>query len=148
MNDRIISSISKVMWDTDLIASRMTLALSEFFWAMMLFWPGDTFERPTYSHMATIMNEEMWGILFLVSAVTQITIVLNNTIHSAFARYFAGWNAILWVYTVTSMILSVYPPPAAIGGELALSLGAVWIWLRPYILAKGYRDVRKLNQSV
>jgi hypothetical protein len=31
------------------------------------------------------------------------------------------------------MLASVYPPPAAIGGEIALALSAFWIWLRPIL---------------
>lgn len=142
MPTKIINSFSRVLWDTDLIATRCTLALGEFFWAVMLLWPGDTFGRPTYDHMALVMNEEMWGVLFLVSCVTQISIVLMNDMHSRFSRYFAGWNAILWSYTVVSMLLSVYPPPAAIGGEMAMAFGAVWIWIRPYFLAEGYKRAR------
>jgi len=137
-SNKIIKAVSRVLWDSDLIASRVTLAMSEFFWAVMLLWPGDTFTRPTYSHMAMVISEEAWGILFLISSTTQLTIVLLDDLHSKFARYFAGWNAVLWGYTVFSMLLSVYPPPAAIGGEIALAFAALWIWVRPYILAEGY----------
>ena len=135
---KYIRAFSTALWDTDLIASRITLAIAEFFWAVMLLWPGDTFARPTYSHMASIMSENTWGLLFLLSAVTQISIVLIEDMHSRFARYFAAWNAALWCYTVYAMIVSVYPPPAAIGGEIALAITAAWIFTRPYILAKGY----------
>lgn len=134
----LVKSLSKVLWETDLIASRMTLALGEFAWAVMLLWPGDTFGRPTYHHMALAMNEELWGVIFLVSCITQSTIVLMNDLHSTFSRYFAGWNAALWIYTVVSMLMSVYPPPAAIGGEIALAFSASWIWLRPHLLVEGY----------
>lgn len=137
-NNSMLRSFSRVLWDTDLIASRMTLALGELAWAVMLLWPGDTFDRPTYAHMAMVVNEEFWGIIFLVSCFTQMTIVLSNDLHTRFSRYFAGWNAALWIYTVVSMLMSVYPPPAAIGGEIALAFSAGWIWLRPYLLAEGY----------
>lgn len=134
-----ISSLSRLIWDTDLIATRFLLALAEMLWAFMLLWPGETFSRPTYTNMATLMNEHAWAIVFACSAITQITIILMNDYHSRFARYFAGWNGVLWVYVVVSMLLSVYPPPAAIAGEIALSVVAIWIWVRPYILAEGYR---------
>lgn len=126
-------AITRVMWYSDLIGSRITLAIGEFLWALMLFWPGDTFDRPTYSHMAAIMSEEWWAVLFLLSSIIQITIVLKNWCHCTWAWYFAGWNFCLWGFTVWSMLASVYPPPAAIGGEIALSLSAFWIWLRPII---------------
>lgn len=136
---KMLRALSSALWDTDLISSRLTLAFGEFCWAVMLLWPGDTFSRPTYSHMAAAMSEEGWAIIFLVSSLTQITIVLLDDMHSTFARYFACWNACLWVYTVYSMLASVYPPPAAIGGEIALAVSACWVWIRPYILVQGYR---------
>lgn len=135
----LIRVFSRAIWDTDLIASRVTLALGEFSWAVMLLWPGDSFTRPTYTHMAMIMNEELWGVIFLVSCITQMSIVLMDDLYSNFSKYFAGWNAALWGYTVISMLLSVYPPPAAIGGEIALAFSAGWIWIRPYLLVEGYQ---------
>lgn len=35
-------------------------------------------------------------------------------------------------------IASVYPPPAAMGGEIALAMAAVWVWLRPLIIREVY----------
>ena len=137
---KMLRAFSSALWDTDLIASRMTLAFGEFCWAVMLLWPGESFDRPTYHHMATIMNENAWGLLFALSAGTQLTIILMDDMHSRFARYFACWNACLWLYTVWAMLASIYPPPAAIGGEIALATAAVWVWIRPYILAQGYAN--------
>lgn len=140
MVERLIKAISRVLWDTDLVATRCTLALAEFFWAVMLFWVGDTFSRPTYQHMAMLWNEEVWGIVLLLSSVTQITIVLQDDLHGKFAKYFAAYNATLWAYIgIISPLLSVSPPPAAMGGEMALAIVAFWIFIRPYILAEGYR---------
>ncbi len=139
--NKYMSSLSRALWDSDLIGTRVSLFIGELLWAVMLLWIGDTFSRPTYNHMALVFNEEVWGIIFLVSSITQLTIVLTNDMHSRFARYFACWNAALWGYVVFSMLVSVYPPPAAIGGEIALALAASWVWLRPYLLAEGYRRV-------
>ena len=138
---RMLKSLSRAIWDTDLVSSRMTLAFGELAWAVMLLWVGDTFGRPTYSHMASVMPEEAWAIVFMLSGITQVTIILLDDLHSRFARYFAAWNACLWLYTVWSMLASVYPPPAAIGGEIALAISACWIFARPYILANVYRKV-------
>ncbi len=139
MANKYIYALSRAIWDSDLIGTRITLFLGELSWAIMLFWVGDTFSRPTYAHMSMLFNEEVWGTIFLISAFTQLSIILMNDMHGKFARYFACWNASLWMYVVWSMIVSVYPPPAAIGGEIALALGAAWVWLRPYILAEGYK---------
>lgn len=136
------NAISHAIFDTDMTAIRICLALSEFLWAVMLLWAGDTFGRPTYTIMAHIMIEEAWALLFLVSAVAQISIVAQEDYHSRFARYFAGYNALLWDFVVVSMLMSVYPPPAAISAEISMAIFATWIWIRPYILAEGYRRAR------
>jgi len=135
MPEKYLRACSNALWDSDLIASRLTLFLAEALWALMLFWPGETFDRPTYSAMSHVFSEEAWAFVFAFSAITQLSIVLMEDYHSRFARYFAGWNALLWCYTVVGMLISVYPPPAAIGGEIALSVLALWIFVRPYALA-------------
>lgn len=139
MINKYIETLSKALWDSDLIPTRVTLFLAELFWAVMLLWAGTSFERPSYANMSDIANEEVWGVVFAASACVQIGIVVTGNIHSTLAKYFAMWNALLWIFVVTSIIAAVFPPPAAIGGELALMLGASWIWVRPYILAIGYK---------
>lgn len=136
---KLINSISRVIWDTDLVATRFVLAVAEILWSLMLAWPGDTFGRPTYTLMNALAHENVWAVVFAFSGATQFSIVLLHDYHSLFARYFSCWNAMLWVYVVGSMLASVYPPPAAIAGEIALALASVWIFIRPYILAEGYR---------
>lgn len=137
--EKMIHGISRALWDSDLVATRVSLAIAEFFWAVMLLWPGDTFDRPTYHVMSRVMNEDAWGFVILLSAATQITIVMMESFHTLFARVFAAWNATLWVFLVASMLMSVFPPPAAVGGEVALAAAAVWVWIRPFILSDAYR---------
>ena len=139
---KFLTSLSRLLWDTDLVGTRFLLALGEFLWAIMLVWPGETFARPTYVHMAAVMSEDAWSFIFFIGAVTQITVILQDDLHSRFARYFAGVNAVLWSHVVISMLISVYPPPAAIAGEIALAVGALWIWVRPYLIVEGYRRAR------
>lgn len=83
-----------------------------------------TFDRTIYHFMSQIVNENTWAVVFLISFVTQVTIVAQEQFHSTFARYFAAWNAVLWVVVVTSMLISVYPPPAALAGGGLHGLGS------------------------
>ena len=147
MTSKFIQSSSRIRRNTDLMSSRFTLAMAEFMWAVLLLWPGNIFQRPIYLHLSSVMGEEAWGLIFLISGATQLTILLMNDVHSRFARYFAAWNSALWVYVVTSLLISEYPPPAFIGGEIAMAIIATWIWLRPYLLAQGYKNVRKLSRE-
>ena len=140
--DRYLGAISHALFDTNLTAIRLNLALSEFIWAVMLLWVGDTFTRPTYTIMSHVMHEEAWAVLFLASAMAQVSIVAQEDYHSRFARYFAAYNAALWGFVVIAMLLSVQPPPAAISAEVSAALFAFWIWVRPYILLEGFHRAR------
>ena len=130
LSDRVAAAI----FDSDLIATRLLLAFAEFLWAVMLFWPGDSFGRPAYVLMAELATEEVWACAFGVTSYLQFRIVLNGRQNTLWAHYFALWNSLLWAVVVGSMLLSVYPPPAAIAGEISLMVAAAWVWVRPMIL--------------
>lgn len=78
-------------------------------------------------------------LIFGITSAIQFAIVLKSAFHKPWARVFATWNAGLWVSIVGAMLLSVYPPPAAIGGEIALAVAALWIWARPLLIEIGER---------
>ena len=139
MNQRTLSGMTRALFDSDLVATRLTLALAELLWALMLLWPGDTFTRPTYTAMGHVAPELCWAVVFLVSAAVQYRIVAHQLCGTRLSHWFAAFNALLWVATVGLMVYSVYPPPAAIGGEIALTCSAVWILVRPLIMQHGER---------
>ncbi len=145
-NKSLVESLSKVMFDSDMTNTRLTLAFAEILWAIMLFWPGETFDRPTYQAMAGMMSETGWGFVFLISALLQTKIVVLSQQNRDWAKVFANWNAVLWVTVVVGALFSVYPPPAAVAGEIALASAAVWIWLRPLLLDRAvirYQEERR-----
>lgn len=137
MTGRIVDSLTRAIFDSDLISTRLTLALAEALWFFMLVWPGDTFERPTYMLMGQAASESVWALIFGITAALQFFIVLRGCFQAGWARVFATWNAGLWCFTVGSMLLSVYPPPAAIAGEISLAVAALWIWARPLLIERG-----------
>ena len=139
MSPRIVRGMSRALFDSDLIATRLALFLGEALWAIMLFWPGDTFSRPTYSWMGAVAPELAWAVAFGVSAVLQISIVIYEQCNRVWAHVFAVWNALLWASSIALMLAGVYPPPAAIGGEAALAVSALWIAVRPLIISRGER---------
>jgi hypothetical protein len=139
--------LAEILFDTDLIGVRVMLTIGEFGWAVALLWPGDTFGRPTYHYMSLVAREEWWGFLFLVTAWCQWNLVLIGDFKCVFARCFAGWNAALWLGVCVSMYYSVYPPPAAISGEMALACGAGWIFVRPWVVPF-FLWVKKLKERV
>jgi hypothetical protein len=120
----------ELIYGSDLLATRFLLGIAELTWALALFWPGDTFGRPTYHVMAQVASETAWAWIFLVTSFIQFQILWSGHYHTRTAIIFAGWNCNLWFFTVLAMYLSVYPPPAAISGELACALGSVWVFIR------------------
>ena len=145
--NKLMHSATKALFDSDLVASRLIIALAEWFWFALLMWPGDTMSRPTYHVMSHVMAEHAWAFVFLLSAVAQTSIVMTQSYHSLFARMFSGFNAALWTFVVISMLLSVTPPPAAISGEIALALASIWIWLRPHIIIGGIARARSQHAN-
>lgn len=139
MPKHLLPGMTAALFDSDLIATRLALALAELLWSLMLFWPGDTFDRPTYSLMRDIAPEMSWAVIFLITSIMQYTIVATDSCRARWAHWFATWNAALWITTIATMLLSIYPPPAAIGGEVALMVSAVWIWVRPLLERKWER---------
>lgn len=131
--------IFSIIFQSDLHGLRATLGVAELIWFVSLIWPGNTFDRPTYTSMSHIMSEEAWAVVFLMSGLTQLSILYRMDFHSRFSTYFSGWNFALWLYVVISMYISVSPPPAAISGELALTLASSWIWIRSGHPATGRR---------
>lgn len=136
--------MSRALFDSDLIASRLALAFAEMCWAIMLFWPGDSFVRPTYTEMAKVAPEWCWAWMFLFTSLIQFSVVAFDLCRTRAAWLFAGWNSLLWLTSVYLMIDAVQPPPAAIGGEIALTVSALWIFVRPLIIKRG--EVRCAKQ--
>ena len=141
-----VRGLSRAFFDSDLVATRLMLFAGELSWAVMLWWPGDTFSRPTYGVMGDLANETTWAIAFTLTAFLQLYVVAFEMQESKGAKLFARWNAALWCFVVTAMLASVYPPPAAIGMELAGMIGACWIAIRPAILITIDRKVRRIEQ--
>lgn len=136
----LFTRLVAIFFYSDLHANRFTLSIAEAIWAVTLLWDGNTFDRPTYMQMSQVMSENAWGFVFLISSVTQASILIIGDYHSRFATYFAGWNCALWLYVTISMYTSVAPPPAAISGEAALALAAGWIWIRSGHIINGRRS--------
>lgn len=120
-------------------SARFILALAESIWFATLIWPGDTFDRPTYQLMSAIASEAAWSAIFAFTALAQWYILFSGRYHDRFSVVFAAYNSILWWWVCISMYLSVYPPPAAISGELALAFAATWVFVRSGITKPGRR---------
>lgn len=118
-------------WYRDTAAVQFLIGLAGIFWSVMLFWPGDTFERQTYFYMAEFMSEHAWAWFFGIHGVVMI-ILSSRVVQFSFwfDVIFMTIGCVLWTGSCIAMLLSVYPPPAAIAAEIALAFGAWWILVR------------------
>jgi hypothetical protein len=115
----------------DLSPIRVVLGISELLWAASLLWPGDTFDRGTYQNLqAFIPIEEVWGVIWLITGLTQFYLIYSGKYHTVFSLIFAAFNSILWWFVVVSMYVVFWPPAAAISGELAVAFAAAWVFVR------------------
>jgi hypothetical protein len=137
---KIANRYLRLAFYSDTHVVRFLLALSELIWGVTLIAPGDTFGRPTYTVMAHVLpSEEVWGFIWIFTALTQMYILTTGDYHDKASVIFSGFNAILWWFVVISMYMSVWPIPAAISGELALAVGASWVYIRSGWIPAGAR---------
>lgn len=120
-----------VAYFSDMIGVRFSLALGAILWGLMLFWPGETFDRPTYTLMSKFAPELAWASLFLVQGMYAMYDVLFPSEKSRTAMILdAALGCVLWTLSCICMLFSVYPPPAAIAGEISLALASWWNLVR------------------
>ena len=112
---------------SDSTAVRFMLMVAELTWALTLWWYGDTFERPIYQAMALLAPENVWAGILAITGLLQGRFILVRRYHGRASIAFSIWNVLLWWFLVFGMYASVYPPPAAISGELSLALAASWV---------------------
>jgi hypothetical protein len=147
LKQKTVNAFSRALFDTELVMLRILLGISELFWSLLLFWPGDSFSQPYYSTISRYICETQLAIIFLVFALIQFFIIFTEKFHCKFSQGFAFLSAVLWCITIISVFISVYPPPSQIGGEIVLMFGAIWVWLRPIILYRGIKNARQQLQQ-
>lgn len=139
----ITRKISDIIWASDLVSVRFSIAFASFFWALLLIWPGELFtpERTTYRLMAQIANENLWALGFFIHGLfASITLICEKRNKFLFFGD-ALWGSVMWTAATIACFAShwqlgkVYAPPAAMSAELALMLGAWW-WTIRWIVKK------------
>lgn len=120
----------ELLFGSDLVFTRFILSASEMLWAILLWLPSRTFDRPTYTHLKHVYaDENVWGAIFAISAIIQGYIVLKECYHNFWSVVFALFNASLWTFVVIAMLTAV-PSPAAISAEIMMSFSALLIFVR------------------
>ena len=122
--------LNYLLWCSDLEATRFTLAMAALMWALLLFWPGETFSRPTYSLMGQMAPEWAWASLFGLQGTVMLYSLLTGWRNALVMVVDAVLGCALWSASCIAMLLSIYPPPAAISAEIAAAFASWWVLVR------------------
>lgn len=122
-----------------LVTTRLLIALSSLTWALLLFYPGELFtvSRKTYSIMAMIAPEEVWGMLFAVHGVAAFW-ALNKCLDRRLTMILdASLGCLLWTTSTAACFAAhwtgnffTYTPPAAMSGEVWIAVFSWWYLIR------------------
>jgi hypothetical protein len=108
---------------------RLIIANTAVYWFIFLIWPGQTLYRPAYAGMKAIGSDELWGIIFLILGVLQYLRLEIWVYTGRKALIIDSITAFIWTFVTISMIMSIYPPPAAIAGDISIAMIAIWVWI-------------------
>ena len=125
-----VYNMHRIFWKGDTEVFRMFMALASLTWSFLLFWPGDTFARPTYKLMAEFGTEHVWAVLFLIQGLAGLFSLLYNCKKICILVLDSILGCILWTGSCVAMLLSVYPPPAAISAEIIVAWFSWWLLIR------------------
>ena len=128
-----------LMFNIDMEGTRFTLSFAAIIWSIMLFWNGDTFDRPTYTYMAAIADELTWATLFGLQGICAFYSLLAEKKNRFLFNFDAVLGCLLWSGSCVAMLMSVYPPPAAISAEIAAAFASWWVLVR-FSVDKGGED--------
>ena len=129
-NRRLFRRYMYILFNADLQAVRIMLAWGAIFWSLMLFWPGNTFDRPTYHIMSHYASEAVWAAAFGVQGVVMMWSLLSGKHSKLTLISDAVLGCILWTASCLCMLASVYPPPAAISAEITSAVASWWVLVR------------------
>lgn len=104
----------------------------------MLASPGNTFDRPTYSIMRMYANETGWEVAFLLYGLFALYILFARVYRKWLDIIISTYGCLLWMISCLSMTFAIWPLPAAISGEIVLSLASLWVLVR-VIVDRGRR---------
>jgi hypothetical protein len=135
---KLKSKIHEIIWESDLLSARFSIAIGSLFWAALLWWPGVLFtpQRTTYRLMSEIASEDMWGLAFFIHGVFAFTTLLTDIKGRIMFAGDAAAGAIIWTTATTTCFAShwmhsiIYAPPAAMSAELSLMLASWWYLIR------------------
>lgn len=134
---RFLKTTWDLFWYADTRIARVWLAMASWAWAVMLLWPGDSFNRSVYHIMDQLAPETVWGLSFLLHGIGEtIRIYCNGSCLQPCPKRSAIIDMAVSVfgcsiYTISSAAMIVtWPLPSAIAPHIVLSFGAWFLTVR------------------
>jgi len=130
---------------SDTTPTRFMLAITASMWAILLAWPGDTSERPTYAYMVSIAGnhaELKWCTLWALHAGGMWWRIFSSTPSASWALAIHTLGLALFSSAAIGVAMTITPPvPAATAPDFVLALAAFWVLVRTHINSeRGWRD--------
>lgn len=127
---QIANRIVYLLLRSDIEPIRFFIATSSLLWGILLLLPGDTFERPTYTLMASLASEGVWATAHLAHSVTAIYSLFTGAKNKLIFGLDPILGAAIWTTSGIAMLASVSPVPAAIAPHLIGAVAAWWLLVR------------------
>jgi Na+/citrate or Na+/malate symporter len=80
--------------------------------------------------MSKFANETTWAILFGLQGLAGLYSIIHKSRDKLLLVTDAVLGCMLWTGSCVAMLLSVYPPPAAISAEIVAAIMSWWILVR------------------
>lgn len=148
-SDKLHYRIYDLAFQSDLIAVRILLGLGALLIGLGFLWPVPVFPTPdqliagtgrhTYSLMAKIAPEWVWGMSFFSQGALMLWSLVKNYRNRYLLWMDACFGSLLWTTAIGACYLAYWPglenwasyrPPAIMGGEVAAALASWWVFVR------------------
>jgi hypothetical protein len=126
-------NLKQLLLRGDLSLIKIAVSLASFMWSVMLFAPGSTFERQTYSVMLDTMPEVQWAWLFLLHGAISMWAVVWQRTDAWLVIADNVLGSLLWTGSCSMIIIAFAPTdplPAATGANIVLAAFSWWCLVR------------------
>lgn len=149
----VVRKIALILFRDRMDITRLGLIVGSFLWAVFLLLPVQLFPtaeqlaagkgRATYALMARVAPENVWGFLFLLTAVIAAYALFSGVRNRATLLLDGVLGCVLWTGSTAACFaaywpmhvsfmeaIAAYPPPAAMSGELVMAFYSWWHMIR------------------
>lgn len=149
----VVRKIALILFRDRMGITRLGLIVGSFLWAVFLLLPVQLFPtaeqlaagkgRATYALMARVAPENVWGFLFLLTAVIAAYALFSGVRNRATLLLDGVLGCVLWTGSTAACFaaywpmhvsfmeaIAAYPPPAAMSGELVMAFYSWWHMIR------------------